>query len=232
MRILFAVALVILAICHEVRSESKCDGDLSEALYQADAILLARIKKVTRQKSIVKYKISVSKVLKDANQEFQKRQRLVITQEIDPCESFAKVNSKRLLVVKIIEGKATLNISPQKPARKIQKLIKNLVCKGCDTGPVLHQLTKEISVKIYRWKNIKCRLSRGKVPSVTFNWYHNSEKLKDSENFKIRSKKSRSVLNIRGLPSTTGITTKFETVICRLCFRGIHMPGSEYGRIG
>ena len=204
MRKLIAVALVILATCCGVKNESKCDGDLSEALFEADAILLARVKRVTKSKKIVKYKISVSKIFKDVDQAFQKRQRLSIVQDTNSCESYAKANTKRLLVLKKINGKVTLIISPQRPGRNIQKLIKNLVCKGCDKGPVIHPLAKEISVKIYRWRNIKCRLRSGKVPKVTFNWYHNSVKLSDSDHFKIRSKKSRSVLNIRGLPSTTG----------------------------
>ena len=118
MRKLFAVALVILATCYEVESESKCDRDLSEALYEGDAILLARVKKVTKSKSIVKYKISVSKILKDVDQAFQKRQRLLIIQKTDPCESYAKANTKQLLVVKKINGKVTLILSPQKQGRK------------------------------------------------------------------------------------------------------------------
>ena len=66
MRILFAVVLAILALCPKSKSDSKCDGDLSEALYEADAILLARVKKVTKARSVIKYKISVSKVLKES----------------------------------------------------------------------------------------------------------------------------------------------------------------------
>ena len=57
---------------------------------------------------------------------------------------------------------------------------------------------------IHRWRNIKCRLSSGKEPTVTFSWFQNNKEIKQSANYKIRSGRSGSVLNIRGLAETAG----------------------------
>ena len=58
---------------------------------------------------------------------------------------------------------------------------------------------------IYRWRSLPCRLSSGKEPTVSFSWYFNGRLVTDSDNYKIRSRRSGSVLNIRGLPSTAGL---------------------------
>ena len=52
---------------------------------------------------------------------------------------------------------------------------------------------------------MKCRLTSGKQPTVQFLWFHNGYKIGRGPNFKIKSRNSGSVLNIRGLPETAGI---------------------------
>ena len=54
---------------------------------------------------------------------------------------------------------------------------------------------------------MKCRLTSGKEPTVRFSWFHNGEPVRRGSNFKIKSRKSGSVLNIRGLPETAGLYT-------------------------
>ena len=51
---------------------------------------------------------------------------------------------------------------------------------------------------------MKCRLTSGKEPTVTFLWFHNGKPVKKGPDFKIKTRKSGSVLNIRGLPETAG----------------------------
>ena len=58
---------------------------------------------------------------------------------------------------------------------------------------------------------MKCRLTSGKEPTVQYSWFHNGELVRKGSNFKIKSRKSGSVLNIRGLPETAGVYTCMAT---------------------
>ena len=51
---------------------------------------------------------------------------------------------------------------------------------------------------------MKCRLTSGKEPTVQFSWLHNGKPVVKGAYFKIKTRKSGSVLNIRGLPETAG----------------------------
>ena len=74
-------------------------------------------------------------------------------------------------------------------------------------------IDRDISVKIYRWRNIKCRLRSGSVPRVTFKWFHHNQLITQSDNYRIKHKKSISVLNIKGLPSTTGKSLRTLSIL-------------------
>ena len=179
--------------------------DTSEAMFFSDAIILAKVKKIYKFSHKTQLKVSVSKSLKNLNNTISSQEKRIFIEQSDLCKSVpVKVNRKYIFVLKNIHGTLTLSIPPKRNSRKIKKIAKRLTCKNCDRGPKIKSFPTSHSVKIYRWRNIKCRLDTGLEPRVTFSWYHNNVEIVQSDNYKIRSKKSGSVLNIRGLPETAG----------------------------
>ena len=52
---------------------------------------------------------------------------------------------------------------------------------------------------------MNCRLTSGKQPTVKFLWYHNGKLITRGTDYKIKTRKSGSVLNVRGLPEKAGM---------------------------
>ena len=201
--------ILLFTVSTLVSSKQLCNEsdeiDTSEAMYFSDVIILAKVKRVYKFSHKTQLKVSVSKTLKNLYNTISSQQKRILVEQIDLCKTLqVKVNRKYIFVLKNIQGTLILSIPPKKNSRKIKKIAKRLTCKNCDKGPQIKPFSTSHSVKIYRWRNIKCRLEAGLEPRVTFSWYHNNEAIVQSDNYKIRSKKSGSVLNIRGLPETAG----------------------------
>jgi len=205
MKLILIYTLIFFKILCSVEAiYGDCEDDVSLSMYESDAIILARVKRVVSGKS---FKISVSKVYKDLSKQLKPKKRLLVLRGEFSCNVKIQRKKKYVLTLKNTNGKLALSSKPRKQTKRLQKIINQLTCDQCSLVPKIKQFSNSKSVKIYRWRNIKCRLSSGKEPTVTFSWFHNNKQIKQSENYKIRSGRSGSVLNIRGLAETAGVYT-------------------------
>lgn len=191
-----------------------CHHDFSEQMFESDIVVSAKVKAVfrSRETETVKYRLSVSKVYKDLTNTIKQKQKITILKSPSGlgCNNttFVKVNKKYLFTLSTANKNLELVGPEEKLSKRNRKAIKNLICNGCGKGPKIKKNSrKSASVKMYRWRGLKCRLDMGVEPSVTFTWIHNNRTVTVSDNYKIRSRRRGSVLNIRGLPETAGVYT-------------------------
>ena len=210
------VILFISATFLAVSDSAKisCRHDFSEQMFESDVVISAKVKAVFRSKQAetVKYRLSVSKVYKDLTNTIKQKQKLTILKSSSSlgCNNttFVRVNKKYLFTLSSVNKNLELVGPEEKLSKRNRKVIKNLICNGCGWGPKIKKASrKSTSVKMYRWKGLKCRLDKGVEPSVTFKWIHNNTTVTASDNYRIRSRRRGSVLNIRGLPETAGVYT-------------------------
>ena len=57
--------LLLVLCCCNIDCDYSCEQDTGEALFRSEAVLLVRIKKITKLRDVIKYKISISKVYKE-----------------------------------------------------------------------------------------------------------------------------------------------------------------------
>ena len=203
------ISLTFLSVSDSAKIS--CHHDFSEQMFESDIVVSAKVKAVfrSRQTENVKYRLSVSKVYKDLTNTIKQKQKLTILKSPSGlgCNNttFARVNKKYLFTLSTAKKNLELVGPEEKLSKRNRKVIKNLICNGCGRGPKIKKTSrKSTSVKMYRWKGLKCRLDIGAEPSVTFTWIHNNRTVTTSDKYKIRSKRRGSVLNIRGLPETAG----------------------------
>ena len=197
-----------------VAAQFACHHDFGERMFESDVVVSAKVKAVfrSRQTGDVKYRLSVSKVYKDLTNTITPKQKVTILKSSTglDCNKTTSVKVNRKYLFTLSTAKKTLEqVGPEeKLSKKNRKVIKYLTCNGCAEGPKIKKTSRtSTSVKMYRWKSLKCRLDVGLEPSVTFSWIHNNITVTVSDNYKIRSKRRGSVLNIRGLPETAGVYT-------------------------
>ena len=197
-----------------ISTQLACHHDFSEQMFQSDIVVSAKVKAVfrSRQTENVKYRLSVSRVYKDLTNTIKPKQKVTILKSSTGlgCNktTSVKVNRKYLFTLSTANKNLELVGGEEKLSRRNKKIIKNLICNGCGRGPKIKKTSrKSSSVKMYRWKGLKCRLDTETEPTVKFSWIHNNRTVTVSDNYKIRSKRRGSVLNIRGLPETAGVYT-------------------------
>ena len=197
-----------------VAAQFACHHDFGERMFESDVVVSAKVKAVfrSRQTGDVKYRLSVSKVYKDLTNTITPKQKVTILKSSTGYDcnktTSVKVNRKYLFTLSTVNKNLELLGLEEKLSRRNKKIIKNLICNGCGRGPKIKKTNrKSTSVKMNRWKGLKCRLDTGTEPSVKFSWIHNNRTVTVSDNYKIRSKRRGSVLNIRGLPETAGVYT-------------------------
>ena len=197
-----------------VTAQLACHHDFSERMFESDVVVSAKVKAVFRSRKTgdVKYRLSVSKVYKDLTNTIAPKQKVTILKSSIGlgCNktTYVKVNRKYLFTLSTANKTLGLVGPEEKLSKRNRKVIKYLTCNGCGEGPKIKKTSRtSTSVKMYRWKGLKCRLDIGVEPSVTFSWIHNNITVTVSDNYKIRSKRRGSVLNIRGLPETAGVYT-------------------------
>ena len=210
--------VLIMTLSHlslSIANNLACSYDFSERMFESDIVVSAKVKAVfkSRHSENVKYRLSVSRVYKDLSNTIKPKQKVTIHRSSEDlyCNrtTSVKVNRKYLFTITSTGNKQLELVgSEEKLSKRNRKVIKNLICNGCGKGPTIKKSRRNsTSVKMYRWKGLKCRLETGKEPTVTFSWVHNNKTVTVSDNYKIRSKRSGSVLNIRGLPETAGVYT-------------------------
>ena len=201
----FSVSITTQSVCLR-------HHDFSERMFLSDVMVSAKVKAVfrSRQSENVKYRLRISEVYKDITNKINPKQKISVLQSLS-CNNettSVKLNGKYFFTMSTKYRNLELTGPVEKSNKRNRRVIKKLLCNGCGKGPTIKKpKRKSTSVKMYRWRGLKCRLDSGTQPLVTFSWIYHNRTLTISDNYKIRSKRSGSVLNIRGLPDTAGVYT-------------------------
>ena len=209
--LLLLLLLLLTGRRQQAVGQARC-RDLSEALYLSDYVLLVKMKSVRPREGSsgwLDLQARVVRVLKPANtSDVGPRQRIGFGYNPRlPCRPYKRpVAAKRRYIV-TLRRKGDGWILPGHPipaSKKMKKVARKLFCGSCGQGPRLRRIKAEESVKMGRWRHFKCRLLSGKYPKVSFTWYLGGVAVKRGKNFKLRSRRSGSVLNVRGHADTAG----------------------------
>ena len=142
--LLLTLALV-LRLCDAARS---CGRDISEEMFRADLVVLARLKKATSDGEMT---VRVSKVIKTGPEIIKPKKKLIVRQPLGLCQrSQVKPNKKYIFVFSAGTSGWELVLRPQRPSRRIKKITQNLFCASCGTAPVIKSVSESRGVKIYR----------------------------------------------------------------------------------
>ena len=138
---------LVLRVCD---AASSCGRDISEEMFRADLVVLARLKKATSDGEMT---VRVSKVIKAGRDReiIKPKKKLIVRQPLGLCQrSQVKPNKKYIFVFSAGTSGWELVLRPQRPSRRIKKITQNLFCASCGTAPVIKSVSESRGVKIYR----------------------------------------------------------------------------------
>ena len=192
------VILVIPLICTITSSKRNnyCKQDLSEAMFKSDLVILAKVKDIAAKSDETVLTVRLSKVIKVRDKTSMKGLKKV--KIYHPNKLCRKIKEKRKYIFCLSlskEGRWQADCSPTSASKKVKRIMQHLFCEQCGKGPTLKSVPDVMNVKINRWRNIKCRLTSGQEPKVSFDWFHNGQRIQKGLHFKI---KTRRVLDSKG----------------------------------
>ena len=204
--IIFILALLTSSLSSlSSHADSSCGKDISEEMFRAELVVLARVKKVSSEAEMM---IRISKVIKNGQDReiIKPKKKLSVRQPLGLCRR-SQVRPKKKYIFVFSAGKSgwELALRPLRPSKRVKKITQSLFCASCGKAPLIKPVSESRAVKIYRWRGLPCRLQAGKEPTVRFSWFFNGQRLTDSAHYKIRRGRSGSVLNVLGLASTAGL---------------------------
>ena len=148
--VIFILALLLLtsSVC---QANSSCGRDISEEMFRAEIVVLARVKKVSGDGEMV---IRISKVIKDGEERemIKPKKKLIVRQPLGLCRR-SQVRSKKKYIFVFSAGKSNweLVLRPLRPSKRIKKITQNLFCASCGRGPIIKSVSESRGVKIYRY---------------------------------------------------------------------------------
>ena len=144
--------IFVLALTSNLcQAATSCGRDVSEEMFKAELVVLARVKEVSPDGEMV---VRVSKVIK-AGQEgeiIKPKKKLIVRQPRGLCKR-SQVKPKRKYIFVLSAGKSgwELLLRPLRPSKRIKKITQNLFCSGCGNAPLIKSVSESRGVKIYRY---------------------------------------------------------------------------------
>ena len=131
-------------------SDKLCRKDISDEMFKADLVVLARVKNVSSDAEI---QIRISKVIKE-NQEGQviePKKKILVTLGLgESCRPQLRPRAKYIFVLSGTGSGWEVQVRPLRPSKKVKRMTQNLFCPGCGAGPRMREVTEERGVKLYR----------------------------------------------------------------------------------
>ena len=130
-------------------SRNSCWKDISEEMFKAEVVVLAKVKNVSSDSEI---QIRISKVIKDREERqiIKPKKKMIVTQRLGACRHQIKPNKKYIFVLSSTDSGWEVLVRPLRPSRKIKKISQNLFCERCGEGPIIRSVAEDKGVKLYR----------------------------------------------------------------------------------
>ena len=142
---------LLALICNFCQAATSCGRDISEEMFKAELVVLARIKKVSSEGEMI---VRVSKVIKAGYEGgiIKPKKKLIVRQPRGLCKR-SQVKPKRKYIFVLSAGNSgwELVLRPLRPSKRIKKMTQNMFCAGCGAAPLIKSVSESRGVKIYRY---------------------------------------------------------------------------------
>ena len=146
----FTIICSVHVLCVDMNQTQFCSQDLSEAMFMASTVVLAKVKSVKTRGSEILLDIRISKVIKaDANFPVKKKKKLKVHHKAKFCKPI-KVKKKYIFSLHYTAGYWNVECRPVTASKKIKKMMQNLFCTKCGKGPTVKAIKNTSTVKINR----------------------------------------------------------------------------------
>ena len=144
--------IFILALTSSLgHAATSCGRDVSEEMFRAEIVVLARVKAVSPDGEMT---LRVSKVIKAGHEReiIKPKKKLIVRQPLGLCRR-SQVRPKKKYIFVFSAGKSNweLVLRPLRPSKRIKKITQNLFCASCGRGPIIKSVSESRGVKIYRY---------------------------------------------------------------------------------
>ena len=151
MNIASLVLLVInlTSVCSYAR-DSFCSQDISEAMFRAGTVVLAKVKSVKKSSSGTMLSIRISKVIKsDLSIQIKPKKKLLVQHKFPLCRP-VKVSRKYIFSLSSSPGGWKADCRPYSTSKKVRRVMQHLFCPQCGRGPAIKQVSTKMNVKMNR----------------------------------------------------------------------------------
>ena len=147
-----AIYFTIFYIAHVfcLNQTQFCAQDMSETLYLANTVVLAKVKSIKSKDSGSLLEIRVSKVIKsDPGYPVNRKKKLKVHHKVKFCKP-VKVKRKYIFSLAFKGGKWYVECRPVTASKKVKKMMQNLFCEQCGKGPTVRAISDTMNVKLHR----------------------------------------------------------------------------------
>ena len=144
--------LLVSTVTHVIslNQSSYCAQDMSEAMFQASTVVLAKVKTIKRTSSGMDLNIRISKVIKsDLGNPVKPKMKLKVHHKHQFCKP-VKVKRKYIFSLQYSVGKWHVECRPVTASKKIKRMMQHLFCEQCGKGPSVKEISNKNNVKINR----------------------------------------------------------------------------------
>ena len=146
----FTIIYSLHVLCADLNQTEFCSKDLSEAMFLASTVVLAKVKTMKTRGAGSLLDIRISKVIKtDLSYPVKKKKKLKIHHRNKFCKPI-KVNKKYIFSMSYTGGYWSVECQPVAASKKIKNMVQNLFCTKCGKGPTVKAISNTATVKINR----------------------------------------------------------------------------------
>ena len=146
----FAIIYSVHVLCEDLNQTQFCSQDLSETMFLASTVVLAKVKTIKTRGAVSLLDIRISKVIKtDPGYPIKKKKKLKVHHSAKFCKPI-KVKKKYIFSLSYTGGYWSTECRPVTASKKIKKMMQNLFCTKCGKGPTVKAISNTATVKINR----------------------------------------------------------------------------------
>ena len=131
-------------------SKNFCQKDISEEMFKAELVVLAKVKNVSSDAEIL---IRISKVIKDTegSQIMKPKKKITVRPGEGSCTADnLKQGRKYIFALSVTPSGWQLRVRPLRSSKRVKRISQNLFCQRCGAGPVIKQVSGDRGVKMFR----------------------------------------------------------------------------------
>ena len=146
----YFLLLTTLSQVLSLNQTSYCSQDLSEAMFRASTVVLAKVKRIKSSSSGHVLDIRISKVIKsDPSHPLKPKKKLRVQHQHQFCKP-VKVRRKYIFLLDQSGEAWRVGCRPVTASKKIRRMMQHLFCDQCGRGPAVKAIGSTMNVKINR----------------------------------------------------------------------------------